>query len=115
MLGVLAEATARKSCTSVTSTSKVLSGGAQSIRMERDFDGCNEAYLTQSFRFGTAIAEVACQVLQNSGEHKPVRGNPAVAQLDRGERAGAHRASSHERDRHPRSFGSDERSTCARV
>lgn len=37
-----------------------------------------EAYLTQSFRFGPAIANAATQVLRTLGETRDVRGNPAV-------------------------------------
>lgn len=40
-----------------------------------------EAYLTQSFRFGEAIAEAASLVLQTLGETKLVRGNPSVASV----------------------------------
>jgi superfamily I DNA/RNA helicase len=42
-------------------------------------DGCDETYLTQSFRFGALIADIASQVLKTLGEKKSVRGNPAVA------------------------------------
>jgi hypothetical protein len=42
-------------------------------------NGCDETFLTQSFRFGPRIAEIASQVLKTLGESKPVRGNPAVA------------------------------------
>jgi hypothetical protein len=41
-------------------------------------EGCEQSYLTQSFRFGNTIADVASQVLRTLGETKPVRGNPAV-------------------------------------
>ena len=48
------------------------------INAMEQIDGCDEAYLTQPFRFGTAIAEVASQVLRTLGEPRPVRGNPSV-------------------------------------
>jgi hypothetical protein len=41
-------------------------------------DGCGETYLTQSFRFGARIADIASEVLKTLGEEKPLRGNPAV-------------------------------------
>jgi hypothetical protein len=40
--------------------------------------GCSEAHLTQSFRFGDAIAQAASQVLHTLGENKSVRGNPVI-------------------------------------
>lgn len=43
--------------------------------------GGEEAALTQSFRFGQTIAAVASQVLASLGEHRPIRGNPAVKSL----------------------------------
>ena len=42
-------------------------------------EGCDETYLTQSFRFGEAIAQAATQVLKTLGETRTVRGNPGVA------------------------------------
>ena len=41
--------------------------------------GCEEASLTQSFRFGDAIASAASRVLATLGEAQRIRGNPAVA------------------------------------
>ena len=41
--------------------------------------GCEEAALTQSFRFGDAIAAAASQVLATLGERQRIRGNPAIA------------------------------------
>lgn len=38
--------------------------------------GCREVGLTQSFRFGDAIAEVATAVLATLGETRTIRGNP---------------------------------------
>ena len=43
--------------------------------------GLQEAYLTQSFRFGRAIAETASSVLRNSGESHDIRGNPLVSSV----------------------------------
>ena len=40
---------------------------------------CEESSLTQSFRFGTAIAEAASQVLRTLGETEILQGNPAVS------------------------------------
>ena len=40
--------------------------------------GCNEANLTQSFRFGESIADAASLVLGTLGETQRVRGNPKV-------------------------------------
>lgn len=51
------------------------------INAMEKIDGCDEAYLTQSFRFGPAIAEAASQVLRTLGETKPVRGNLAVTSI----------------------------------
>lgn len=39
---------------------------------------CQRAYLTQSFRFGPAIARAASGVLRTLGEARPLVGNPAV-------------------------------------
>jgi hypothetical protein len=38
--------------------------------------GCEETALTQSFRFGEAIAAEASRLLATLGEHRQVRGNP---------------------------------------
>ena len=40
--------------------------------------GCDETYLTQSFRFGETIATAASQVIATLGEQRRVRGNPSV-------------------------------------
>ena len=40
--------------------------------------GCEETALTQSFRFGEAIAAEASRLLATLGEHRQVRGNPAT-------------------------------------
>jgi UvrD/REP helicase N-terminal domain/UvrD-like helicase C-terminal domain len=40
--------------------------------------GCEEAALTQSFRFGSAIATAASRVLATLGELRPIQGNPQV-------------------------------------
>lgn len=40
--------------------------------------GCEEAFLTQSFRFGDVIASTASQVIATLGETQRLRGNPAV-------------------------------------
>lgn len=40
---------------------------------------CDEAALTQSFRFGADIADAASRVLSTLGEERHIRGNPAVA------------------------------------
>jgi len=40
--------------------------------------GCDEASLTQSFRFGTPIARAASLVLNMLGEKQTLRGNPEV-------------------------------------
>lgn len=40
--------------------------------------GCEDAALTQSFRFGHEIATAASQVVATLGEQKQIRGNPAV-------------------------------------
>jgi hypothetical protein len=40
--------------------------------------GCDEAALTQSFRFGPEIAQAASNVLATLGEMRTIRGNPAV-------------------------------------
>jgi hypothetical protein len=40
--------------------------------------GCEEAALTQSFRFGSAIATAASRVLATLGEQRQIRGNPQV-------------------------------------
>jgi hypothetical protein len=40
--------------------------------------GLDEAYLSQSFRFGSVIADAACRVLRTLGETVPIRGNPTV-------------------------------------
>jgi hypothetical protein len=40
--------------------------------------GCDEATLTQSFRFGEPIAAPASLVLRTLGESQPLRGNPKV-------------------------------------
>jgi hypothetical protein len=40
--------------------------------------GCDEAFLTQSFRFGDEIASAASRVLARLGEQHRIRGNPAV-------------------------------------
>ena len=44
-------------------------------------DGCREAYLTQSFRFGRTIAAAASSVIAALGEHRPLQGNPAVTSV----------------------------------
>jgi hypothetical protein len=41
--------------------------------------GLEQAYLSQSFRFGSSIAEAATQVLRTLGETVPISGNPAVS------------------------------------
>jgi superfamily I DNA/RNA helicase len=41
--------------------------------------GCDEAFLTQSFRFGDVIASAAARVLATLGEQHRIRGNPAVS------------------------------------
>ena len=41
--------------------------------------GCEEAFLTQSFRFGDEIASAASRVLATLGEQHRIRGNPAVS------------------------------------
>jgi hypothetical protein len=43
--------------------------------------GLDEAYLSQSFRFGSVIAEAASKVLGRLGERVPIRGNPAVSSV----------------------------------
>lgn len=40
---------------------------------------CEEVYLTQSFRFGPAIAEQAARILGTLGEKKKLRGNERIA------------------------------------
>jgi superfamily I DNA/RNA helicase len=45
--------------------------------MER-VTGCDEAYLTQSFRFGETIAAAASQVIATLGEKQRLRGNSGV-------------------------------------
>jgi superfamily I DNA/RNA helicase len=40
--------------------------------------GCDEAYLTQSFRFGATIADAASQVIATLGEKHQLRGNANV-------------------------------------
>jgi UvrD-like helicase family protein len=40
--------------------------------------GCEETALTQSFRFGEAIAAEASRLLATLGEHRQVRGNPEI-------------------------------------
>jgi hypothetical protein len=42
---------------------------------------CNEATLSQSFRFGDAIAQAASKVLGTLGETRRIRGNPAVSSV----------------------------------
>jgi hypothetical protein len=49
------------------------------INAMENIKGCAEAYLTQSFRFGSVIADAASRVLKTLGETMPVRGNPAVS------------------------------------
>ena len=49
------------------------------INAMEKIEGCEESALTQSFRFGSAIAEVASQVLRTLGETEIVLGNPAVS------------------------------------
>ncbi len=44
------------------------------INAMEEIQGCEEAYLTQSFRFGPVIADAASQVLRTLGEDKPIRG-----------------------------------------
>jgi hypothetical protein len=53
-------------------------GAINAMEQIRD---CEESSLTQSFRFGTAIAEVASQVLRTLGETEIVLGNPAVSSI----------------------------------
>lgn len=48
------------------------------INAMEQIGGCEEAYLTQSFRFGPSIADAASRVLQTLGETRRVRGNPAI-------------------------------------
>jgi UvrD/REP helicase N-terminal domain/UvrD-like helicase C-terminal domain len=40
--------------------------------------GCEEIYLTRSFRFGPIIADAASRVLQTLGETRRIRGDPAI-------------------------------------
>jgi hypothetical protein len=41
--------------------------------------GCEETALTQSFRFGSAIAAEASRLLATLGEHRQIRGNPETS------------------------------------
>ena len=43
--------------------------------------GCEETALTQSFRFGEAIAAEASRLLATLGEHRQVRGNPETTSV----------------------------------
>ena len=43
-----------------------------------EMQGFEETYLTQSFRFGPLIADVASKVLRTLGEPNVLRGNPAI-------------------------------------
>jgi len=76
VLGVLADQTAQ--IVYVGDKHQQIYEWRGAINAMEQIDRCGEAYLTQSFRFGTAIAEVASQVLRTLGEPRPVRGNPAV-------------------------------------
>jgi UvrD-like helicase family protein len=49
------------------------------INAMEKIEGCEEVSLTQSFRFGIAIAEAATRVLETLGETETVRGNPDVS------------------------------------
>jgi hypothetical protein len=49
------------------------------INAMEKIEGCDEVSLTQSFRFGSAIADTATEVLRTLGETETVRGNPAVS------------------------------------
>jgi UvrD-like helicase family protein len=49
------------------------------INAMEKIEGCEEVSLTQSFRFGSAIAEAATRVLETLGETETVRGNPDVS------------------------------------
>ncbi len=48
------------------------------INAMETIDGCDEAALTQSFRFGDTIADIASDVLATLGEERRISGNPAV-------------------------------------
>lgn len=48
------------------------------VNAMQEIKGCEEAYLTQSFRFGQLIADAASKVLRSLGERHSIRGNPAV-------------------------------------
>lgn len=43
--------------------------------------GCEETALTQSFRFGAAIAAEASRLLASIGEHRQIRGNPETTSV----------------------------------
>jgi len=43
------------------------------------FNECNSAFLTQSFRFGQEIANVATAVIRTFGEKRALKGNPELA------------------------------------
>lgn len=76
VLGVLADQTAQ--IVYVGDKHQQIYEWRGAINAMEQIEGCDEAYLTRSFRFGTTIAEVASQVLQTLGETRPVRGSPTV-------------------------------------
>jgi len=51
------------------------------INAMANIEGCDETYLTQSFRFGKPIADGATRVLETLGESNAVRGNPIVTSI----------------------------------
>lgn len=48
------------------------------VNAMQSVDGCQEIFLTQSFRFGKAIADAASSVLGMLGETKRIVGNPSM-------------------------------------
>ena len=51
------------------------------VNAMENITGLEEAYLSQSFRFGSGIAEAASRVLRTLGETVPIRGNPTVSSV----------------------------------
>jgi hypothetical protein len=49
------------------------------INAMEKIEGCDEVFLTQSFRFGNAIADAATRVLHSLGETETVRGTPTIS------------------------------------
>jgi len=49
------------------------------VNAMHNMPGCEETALTQSFRFGSAIAAEASRLLATLGEHRQVRGNPDIS------------------------------------